>query len=68
MHLFFTSKIHAPDAANTSALMGLGNHNCPYAIPNFATLPKSYRVVPLRSADGARWFTGQGHDVAVEAE
>ena len=41
MHLFFTSKIHAPDAANTSALMGLGNHNCPYAIPNFATLPLS---------------------------
>ncbi len=47
MHLFFTSKIHAPDAANTSALMGLGNHNCPYAIPNFATLPNYAKPVPF---------------------
>ena len=39
----------------------------------FAWIPalergRRYRAVPLRSADGSRWFTGSGHNVSVEAE
>ena len=26
-----------------------------------------YRVVPSRSADGVRWFAGEGHDCSVVA-
>ena len=39
----------------------------------FAWIPalergRRYRAVPLRSADGSRWFTGSGHNVSVEVE
>ena len=61
--------VPAPEpAAEITDFTSKGPNLLTFAWPAALEGGKSYRVVPLRSADGARWFTGQGHDVAVEAE
>ena len=58
----------ADPSAEVTDFASKGPNLLTFAWPAALEGGRSYRVVPLRSADGARWFTGQGHDVAVEAE
>ena len=58
----------ADPTAEVAVFASKGPNLLTFAWPAALEGGKSYRVIPLRSADGARWFTGQGHDVAVEAE
>ena len=58
----------AAPSAEVTDFASKGPNLLTFAWPAALEGGRSYRVVPLRSADGARWFTGQDHDVAVDAE
>lgn len=63
-----TGEVATEATAEVTSFTTRGPNLLTFAYPAALVQGKAYYAVPLRSADGSRWFTGKGKDVSVKVE
>ena len=61
-----TGEVATEPTAEVTSFTTRGPNLLTFAWPAALVAGKAYNAVPLRSADGSRWFTGKGRDVSVK--